>query len=559
MTPMRPAAPRLATRTAAILVVGALTAAACGGGDSALDAGLDDEPEPETAEPADGDDEADPPELPPAETDPDQDSQVDSDDGEAGDDAGASDGDADGAADDDPDADSDPDASNPALAGLPDCPVDEFEVADVEGPIEITMWFGLADQLAGVLQELTDEFNASQGDVVVSIENQTDYETTIDNYLNLGESNRPEVLLVPEFIVQTFVESDSFVPIEACFDAAGTDTSMFLERGLTTYSYDGVQWGVPFNMSSPILYYLKPRFEAAGLDPDSPPTSFEEMRAASEALVASGASAYGEVVDVARDATGARIEQWFGQLEEPFVDGGNGREARATEALFGTETGLDLLRYLRDMRADDLSFNVGTNAGGLDAFLKLIDPAEPGAMTVATSAGIVQVLDALGGGIAPDLTIDDVGVGYLPGPDGSIAAQVGGASLWIPAGRGDLETAAAWRYIEFLTSAQSQSTWAAGTGYVPMRSDSVELDPVATLFAEDPRFRVSYDQLAAPTGSINAARPALGPQREVRQVLADLIATIYQDPSIDDATLQTLLDEAVAEANSLISTYNRLN
>lgn len=556
---MRPAAASVRTRTAAVLVVGALTAAACGGGDSALDAGLDDEPEPETteadddADAGDGDDE---PESPPAETVPDDGSDAgdDVDAGDDGDDGGDDDAEA---GDDDTDAGDDPDAPNPALAGLPDCPVDALGTAD--GPVEITMWFGLADQLAGVLQELTDEFNASQGDVVVSIENQTDYETTIDNYLNLGASNRPDVLLVPEFIVQTFVESESFVPIEACFDAAGADTSTFLERGLTTYSFDGVQWGVPFNVSSPILYYLKPRFEAAGLDPDSPPTSFEEMRTVSEALVSSGASAYGEVVDIARDAAGARIEQWFGQLEEPYVDGGNGREARATEALFGTETGLDILRYLRDMRADGLSFNVGTNAGGLDAFLKLIDPAEPGAMTVATSAGIVQVLDALGGGIAPDLTIDDVGVGSLPGPDGSIAAQVGGASLWIPVDRGDVETAAAWRYIEFLTSAQTQSTWAAGTGYVPMRSDAVELDPVATLFEDDPRFRVSYDQLAAPTDSINAARPALGPQREVRQVLADLIATIYQDPSIDDAALQALLDEAVADANALIETYNRLN
>ena len=45
------------------------------------------------------------------------------------------------------------------------------------------------------------------------------------------------------------------------------------------------------------------------------------------------------------------------------------------------------------MRQDELTFNVGENAGGLDAFLKMIDPAEPGSMTIATSAGIVQVLD----------------------------------------------------------------------------------------------------------------------------------------------------------------------
>ncbi len=291
---------------------------------------------------------------------------------------------------------------------------------------------------------------------------------------------------------------------------------------------------------------------------DAARTSSNEVGAASQAIVDSGAATYGLVVDVGRDSSagGSALEQYFGRLAEPYVDNGNGREGRATEALFGTDTGVEILTWISEMHRDGLSFNVGENPGGLDAFLKLVDPSEPGAMTVSTSAALGQVLDALDAGLGGDLTRADLSVSPLIGPTDEVTAQVSGASIWFPDGRGDVQTAAAWDFTQFLLEPQSQSTWAAGTGYVPMRSEALGLDPIAALFEEDPRYRVSYDQVSAPLGSINESRAALGPQREVRQLVADLTATLYADPSADIAAL---LDETVQESNDLIETYNRLN
>lgn len=441
------------------------------------------------------------------------------------------------------------------LADLPPCPVDAL--ADAGGPVEVTLWFGLPTDLQAVLQSLVEEYNASQDAVIVAIENQVDYESTIDSYQQLGVDQRPEVLLAPEFVVQSFAESQTFVPVDACVEASGLDTSTFLPRALDAYRYGGVQWAMPFNVSSPVLYYVKPVFAAAGLDPDDPPVAPDEIRAAAEAIVGSGAATHGLVVDVSRDSGGAYLEQWFGQAEVPFVDNDNGRSARATEVLFDDDTGLAAFEFLQGLNRDGLSVNVGENPGGLDAFLKLADPTEPGAMRIDTSAAIGQLLAGLDGGLGGDLTRDDLGVGPLPGPGTEPAAQVSGAALWIPAEKGDESAAAAWDFIRFLVDAQSQSTWAAGTGYVPMRTDAVELDPIASLFETDPRFRVAYDQLAAPTDSPFSARPALGPQREVRQVIVDAIARLYADP--DGADAAALLADAAETSNRLIATYNDLN
>lgn len=533
-------------RVATCLAVGALVATACSDGESAIEAGRDDPP---ATEPDSTDDTSEPADT---ESEPESDAGTDdaaSDDAEPVVDDGSNDAPADSVA-----AAPETTTTLSPLADLPACAPSLLD--EVDEPVDVTLWFGLSAPLEASLDSLANDFNDSQDRVRVSIENQTDYENTIDNYFNLGVGERPELLLAPEFVVQAFAESETFVPMQSCMEASDFDTDEFLPRALNAYSYNDVQWALPFNVSSPVLFYNKLAFEAAGLDPADPPLTFDEVRSVSQQIVDEGAATYGLVVDVGRDSSAGRFEQWFGRASVPFVNNGNGRDGRATEALFANETGVEILAHLRDMNVDGLSFNVGENAGGIPAFLKIADPQEAGAMTVSTSAAISQVLDALEQGLGNDLTGDDIGVGFLPGPTDQPAAQVGGASLWIPADKGDVSAAAAWAFAEYLVQAQAQSTWAAETGYVPIRNDALELDPIKSLYEDDPRFKVSFDQLAAPVTDPAQTRPALGPQREVRQVVADMIAAVYDNPSLD---VQVLLDEAAATANSLIANYNDLN
>jgi sn-glycerol 3-phosphate transport system substrate-binding protein len=261
------------------------------------------------------------------------------------------------------------------------------------------------------------------------------------------------------------------------------------------------------------------------------------------------------VLDSGRDSGGGWFfEQWFGRAGQPFADNGNGRTAPATQVLFDNQTGVDLLTYLQEMIDSGLAVSVGDNAGGQDSFFKMIDAEAPGASTIATSAAISSVIAALGSGIAPDLTPDDIGVGPMPGPSDTPSVQPGGASIWLPAGKSDEVTAAAWDFTQHLVEAQTQSTWASLTGYVPIRTDAVELDPIATLYAGDPRFRVAYDQmLAAPAGPASVV-PALGPLREIRSQTANAVAATYAGGDIEQ-----ILADAAAASNALIETYNQQN
>jgi sn-glycerol 3-phosphate transport system substrate-binding protein len=439
------------------------------------------------------------------------------------------------------------------LAEFPDCPTGALDAAT--GPVEITFWHGMNDVLEDSLIELTDAYNASQDKVSVTLQNQTGYDAAIDKYIQSSPDSRPDMIQFPEYTLQAFAQSDTLIPIGACIEDSGFDTSPFLERAIDAYTWQGVQWAMPFNVSNPVLYYLRPKFEAAGLDPDVSPITLEDIRSASQQIVDADAATYGWVLDSGTDSGGGWfLEQWFARAGELYADNDNGRSAPATEVLFDGPAGVDLMTFVQAMITDGLAVSVGDNASGQDTYLKLIDPAADGAMTIGTSAALGGVLAAIDGGLAPGLTSADVGVGPMPGPSPDPSVNLGGASLWIVDGKGDEKTAAAWDYITYLITAEAQSQWASQTGYVPIRNDAVDIEPLLSTYAEDPRFRVAYDQLLGSPEGVASLAPVLGPQREVRVATANATAAIF-----NGADVASTLADAAAQANALIASYNQRN
>jgi sn-glycerol 3-phosphate transport system substrate-binding protein len=420
--------------------------------------------------------------------------------------------------------------------------------------VEITFWHGLQSVVGDDLQKLADAYNASQSKVKVTLI-QGSYEETIDKYLQSGQGSRPDLVQMPEYMVQAMVDTKSMVPVEACIKSSGYDTSAFLPTVLDGFAAQGVQWSMPFNISNPVLFYNKRMFAAAGLDPNKPPVSLDEMRSDSEAIVKSGVAKYGVALDSGFDSGGGwYLEQWFAKAGVFYSDNQNGRTARATQVVYDNPTGQSLLALLQSMIKDGSAVTVGDNTGGLDNLFKLADNAEPAAMTIASCAVIGGVILALASGQFPQIGADDVGVAAMPGPDGKPGALVGGASLWVVDTGDDVRTAATWDFITYLTAAQQQSQFSSTTGYVPVRTDALTLEPLKTTWATDPRFKVAYDQLLATPDVPTSLGPIIGPLREVRTVTAQGVAAIF-----GGADVASTLATAAANADALIADYNSRN
>jgi sn-glycerol 3-phosphate transport system substrate-binding protein len=432
---------------------------------------------------------------------------------------------------------------------LPPCPVDALD--SVTAPVPITFWHAMTAVNEEALAKLTNAYNASQDKVRVALINQGSYEQLIDKYKTSSASDRPPLVQMPEYVLQLLADSDTVVPVQSCINAEDYSLDDFLPRAIAYYTLRGALQGMPFNLSNPVLYYNRAAFEQAGLDPDDPPLSLEELRSTSQALVDSGVVRYGLAIDHGIDGGGGWfLEQWLAKDNELYANNENGRAAPATNVLFAGPPGVELLTFLQQMVRDGLAVDVGPNTSLPENLLKLVDPDAPAAMTIHSNAALSSVLSILDAGGYP-VTSAEVGIGPMPGPTVNPGVLVGGASLWLPIGKREAETAAAWDFVKYLVDSQQQSQWASETGYVPVRESAPDLPPLEGVYSTDPRFKVGYDQLLAAADTPVEAGPVLGPQREVRILTANAVESIL----VGGSDVAQTLAGAARQADLLIANW----
>jgi hypothetical protein len=87
-----------------------------------------------------------------------------------------------------------------------------------------------------------------------------------------------------------------------------------------------------------------------------------------------------------------------------------------------------------------------------------------------------------------------------------------------------------------------------------MREDALEIEPAASVYSDDPRYRVAYDQLVTTPDSPASLGPILGPQREIRSITANAVAEIFNGGDV-----QSALTGAAEQSNALLANYNANN
>lgn len=426
------------------------------------------------------------------------------------------------------DAGSGPDGTasgTPTTSNLPACPIGAID--DATTPVEITFWHAMTRANEEALVNLTDAFNASQDDVKVTLVNQTTYDDTFTKYrAGLGSGELPDLVQIEDTGLQLMVDSQSVLPAQSCIDATDYDLGDHIPRVVDYYTVEDVLWPMPFNVSNPVLYFDRAVFEKAGLDPDDPPATFAEVRTASEAIVASGAAKAGIAIKLDPWV----LEQWLALGGDPYVNNGNGRDARATAAAFDSDTGLEIFTWLDEMVDDDLG--IVTDASGFDN-LFAVGNGEV-AMTIETSAALGTISQVFASGQYEHVQL---GVAPMPGPSGDGGVLVGGAALYLVQRSEPAEQEAAWRFASFLNEPESQATWAAASGYVPIRKSATELPAMTSIWSATPAFRVAYDQLVSGAQNDATAGPVIGDYQGVRDAVRD--------------ALQSMLSEGVAPADAL--------
>lgn len=430
-----------------------------------------------------------------------------------------------------------------AATKVPSCNLSAL--AKHHGVVNINFWESANTANVAVLQGITSAFNSSQSKVHVTLVTQTGYDDTWQKYLaGLSNGQLPDVVQLEDQRTQAAIDTGSFLPVQSCMNAAKYSTRDYLPRPLAYWKVNGVQWAMPFAVSAPILYYNQNAFTKAGLNPNAPPQTLSQMLTDAKTLKASG-SGMGLVLDP------WHLETWLASANQLFVNNKNGRSARATKGVFNNKTAVSIFSQLNQLvRSGDATTNPSTGPDQYDNLLG-IGSGKYG-MTIETSAGLGTVTQLLGQGQYSNVKL---GIGPFPVYSSSIRGGIepGGSGIYISNKVPALEQAAAWTYMSYLMNTQSVATWAAGTGYIPVRKSSTQTATVQHLWATSPGYKVAYDQINNGVNSAATSGSVIGPYAGVRtDVLNAEISMYTQGVSASKAVhnAQSTVDQTIASYNS---------
>lgn len=420
------------------------------------------------------------------------------------------------------------------------------EAAGGDGkPVKIVFWYAVGGKVGDATKELVDEFNAQHPDIQVEAVFQGDYDTAVNKLKQaIPSKSTPNVMQVYDIGTRFMIDSKAVVPVQKWIDAEKFDISKYEKNILAYYTVDDKLYSMPFNTSTPILYYNKTMFKEAGLDPENPPKTFEEVAADADKLTQRDASGKVTRPGMALAIYGWFFEQFLAEQNSFYADNGNGRDGMAQKAAFVSPQGERILDWWADMVKKGSTANMGRKTADTQkAFV-----AGQTAMTIDSTGVLGDVMDGVNGKFA-------VGTAYMPHPadakDGGVI--IGGASLWMLAGHSDAEEKASWEFIKFMTAAKQQAKWHIRTGYFPVTQEAYDDPSLKEYEAKYPQFKLAIEQLHNTPVNHSTQGALLGVFTQARQEIEGAIEQVLNG----QADTHDALQKAADKIDSAIERYNQ--
>lgn len=418
---------------------------------------------------------------------------------------------------------------------------EDFATLDTTGT-KLTFWHSMGGVNGEAMTALVDKFNQeNQYGITVEAVYQGLYDDAINKLKSAQIGNMgADLVQIYDIGTRFMIDSGWVIPMQEMIDAAGYDISQIEPNIAAYYTTDAGLYSMPFNSSTPLLYYNKDMFEAAGIT--EVPTSLDEIAAVGDALKEKGGAQ--EVIAIS--VYGWWFEQFMSKQGLDLVDNGNGRTAPATKVVFDENGGaLNILTAWKELYDGGYAPNVGRS--GSDTATTDFTSGKA-AMMFGSTASLKQVLQDTGDSFA-------VGTAYYPavrsGEEGGVS--IGGGSLWALNNNDPVKAAATWRFIEFLISPESQAFWNAQTGYFPVTTAAADQDTYKQNMEQYPQFQTAIDQLHDSAPQYAGALLSVFP--ESRQIVETEIEEMLGGSQSPEEAVAAITEQM----NESIENYNLIN
>ncbi len=399
--------------------------------------------------------------------------------------------------------------------------------------IEFIFPAGVQGKISREMQRLVKEYNASQDEVEVVATFAGSYDATKIKAQAAAEAGKPAaVALMSANYISELAMTDMIVPMAELMEPAGIDADAFIGEFWpavqTNAIYDNKLFAVPFQNSTPILYYNKDHFDAAGIT--TPPATWAEW------------------IDVAQKLTKPDGERWglmmasdygyIGWLTQALTMSNGGKFFNTSypgEVYFNQPSTIGALKFWRDMVHEYKAMPAGVtpNKQVSTAFF-----AQKTSMMVLSTGALSFVRDNAN---------FNYGVAFIPSNVAN-GVPIGGASLISFKGTTPEQKKAAWSFISWLSSPEIIGHWSRFTGYFAPRKTAYDLPEMKTFIKDHPNALLAVEQL-------EYAGPWFATYNTVaaRKAIDDQMQALLSDPAL---TPEMAAENAQKTANEILKPFN---
>ncbi len=413
--------------------------------------------------------------------------------------------------------------------------VSPFSLLAQNSPVEVKFYYPTAvgGPLTQIFDRYVEEFNKANPDIKVVATYAGGYDdisAAVQTEIQ-GKGEGPDVAVMLAADLPTFIDNGYIVPLQDFIDKmddgkAYTD-DFFPAFMRNSVDGDGKVWAIPFQRSTPVLYYNKDMFKEVGLDPAAAPKTFQDLVDYAKKLTKPNGERWG--LEIPSDGFPYWLFQGFAIANGQNVVGDN-----FNDVYFNSPEVVKGLQFFSDLSQKD-----GVMPKGV-----IIWGDTPKDFTSGKAAMIYHTTGSLTN-ILKNATFD-VGVGFLPQGDKGYGAPTGGGNLYMFSTSTPEKQEAAFKWITYLSSPEIQSDWGAATGYIAARKSAWDLDPLKQLTTDKPQYGIARDQLEYANRELSTHQAL-----DVRQILGKAIVRVISG----EQGAQESLDQAQKEAEAILSQY----
>jgi sn-glycerol 3-phosphate transport system substrate-binding protein len=412
-----------------------------------------------------------------------------------------------------------------------------WSVGDAWAKTDIHFWHAMSGHLNTAVNALAKKFNERQNDYEVKPLYKGTYEETLTAAITAHRSKTPpHIVQVFDVGTQTMVLSGAIIPVFQMMKEQGIiiDWSDFIQPVLSYYSQNGRLYSMPFNSSTPILYYNKDAFQKAGLSPNTPPTTWKEVGEFSRRIISAEAAQCGFSSGWPSWILFENMAAWH---DLPFATNQNGFGGVDTQLLVNGALQRRLIGQLANWQVEKI-YSYG---GRMDV---------PDSKFMRGECAMYLQSSALIGGVTRSVPFK-WGTGQLPHwgePYKKGTSIPGGATLWVMQGLPPAHYRGIAQFFKFLAEAEQQAHWHRTTGYVTISNASLKYLGQSNYFLRNPDQWTAFAQLTSGHNTPNTHGLRLGDFVAVRDAIENELENILAGKK----GVQHGLDDAVAKSNEIL-------